>query len=108
MARLVILQHHERLDGSGYPYGLTGLNTVQRSRREQWDEDITLAVSDIAAAADVFNALTRDRPDRSSYPPEEIGQMLHTMMGVSLNQEVVSALLDRWHPPVESPLAQIA
>lgn len=39
--------HHERLDGSGYPRGLTG-------------EDISLS-SQIAAVADVFDAMTTDR-----------------------------------------------
>jgi PAS domain S-box-containing protein/putative nucleotidyltransferase with HDIG domain len=46
----VILQHHERLDGSGYPYGLTG-------------EDVLLG-SRILAVADVLSSMTAHRPYR--------------------------------------------
>src|SRR5690606_10312314 len=46
--RSIILQHHERLDGSGYPNNLSG--------REQLEE------VKIAAFADLFDALTTNRP----------------------------------------------
>ncbi|MCS7242319.1 HD-GYP domain-containing protein, partial [Candidatus Caldatribacterium sp.] len=46
----IALQHHERLDGSGYPYGLSG-------------EEIHF-LSRICACADVYDALTVDRPYR--------------------------------------------
>ncbi|MEQ9569275.1 MAG: HD domain-containing phosphohydrolase, partial [Longimicrobiales bacterium] len=48
-------QHHERLDGRGYPWGLAG---------EQLD-----LVSRIVAVADVYEALTADRPYRAGIPP---------------------------------------
>lgn len=44
----VIEQHHERLDGSGYPYGLQG--------------DEILEESQIVSIADTFDAITTDRP----------------------------------------------
>lgn len=47
-ARLIALTHHERWDGTGYPYGLRG-------------EDIPLA-GRIVAIADVFDALLSERP----------------------------------------------
>ncbi|MGC8778186.1 MAG: HD-GYP domain-containing protein [Candidatus Caldatribacteriaceae bacterium] len=49
----VVLYHHERWDGSGYPFGLKG-------------EEIPLSAR-IVAVADVFNALTSDRHYRSAY-----------------------------------------
>ncbi len=49
-AGLIVEQHHERLDGSGYPYGLEG-------------EDILLE-SYIVAVADTYDAMTTDRPYR--------------------------------------------
>lgn len=49
-----ILQHHERMDGSGYPRGLKGEQILKEAR--------------ILAIADVMEALTADRPYRSALP----------------------------------------
>lgn len=61
----VALQHHERIDGSGYPRGLQ-------------DESIH-EFGKIAAVADVYDALTSDRPYRKAMTPAqamaEIGKM---------------------------------
>ena len=54
MARTVALAHHERWDGSGYPHHLKG-------------EEIPLAAR-IAAIADVFDALTSNRPYKEAWP----------------------------------------
>ncbi len=51
----VVLQHHERYDGKGYPYGLKG-------------DDIHL-YGKICSIADVFDALTSDRPYRQKLEP---------------------------------------
>jgi putative two-component system response regulator len=53
----IIYHHHEKLDGSGYPDGLS-------------DRAIPLPVR-ITSIADIFDALTTDRPYRSAYPTEE-------------------------------------
>lgn len=53
----VVLQHHERLDGSGYPYGLTG--------------DAIRLESRIVAVADVVAAMTAHRPWRARRSLEE-------------------------------------
>ncbi len=50
----IVRHHHERIDGQGYPDGLTG-------------EDIPL-VSRIIAVADAYNAMTSDRPYRDAMP----------------------------------------
>lgn len=55
--RLVALQHHERLDGSGYPSGLTG--------------SALHPYSCIAAVADTFDAMTSDRIYRKSCPTRQ-------------------------------------
>jgi putative nucleotidyltransferase with HDIG domain len=49
-------QHHERLDGSGYPYGLAG--------------DEILLEAAIVAVADTYDAITTDRPYRRAASPE--------------------------------------
>ncbi|MBC7217957.1 MAG: response regulator [Candidatus Caldatribacterium sp.] len=58
----VALFHHERWDGSGYPYGLRG-------------EEIPLSAR-IVAVADVFNALTSNRHYRPAYSLEEAFALL--------------------------------
>jgi putative two-component system response regulator len=54
MAREIALCHHEKWDGSGYPNGLAGEAIPQPGR--------------IAALADVFDALTSERPYKKSWP----------------------------------------
>ncbi len=54
MARTVALAHHEKWDGSGYPHRLKG-------------EEIPLAAR-IVAIADVFDALTSNRPYKEAWP----------------------------------------
>jgi putative nucleotidyltransferase with HDIG domain len=50
----IALHHHERYDGKGYPLGLSGLDIPKEAR--------------IVALADVYDALTSDRPYRKSLP----------------------------------------
>jgi len=54
-AKTIVLQHHERIDGSGYPKGLSesGIHIYGR----------------ICSIADVYDALTSDRPYRKKMPP---------------------------------------
>ena len=57
MAEAIALTHHERWDGSGYPFGLVG-------------EKIPLA-GRICAICDVYDALTSKRPYKEASTPEE-------------------------------------
>ncbi len=62
MAHDIALTHHEKWDGSGYPNGLKG-------------EDIPL-VGRICAIADVFDALTSERPYKKAWPVDEALQLI--------------------------------
>lgn len=53
----MILQHHERMDGSGYPHGLKGKKIVPEAR--------------IVAIADVVEAMTSHRPYRPALGVEQ-------------------------------------
>ncbi|MDD2510069.1 MAG: HD domain-containing protein [Syntrophomonas sp.] len=75
----IILQHHEKLDGSGYPYGLLGPDILLEAR--------------IIAVADVVEAISSHRPYRPAlgiqYALEEIAQNA----GKLYDREVVEACL---------------
>jgi len=56
-SKKIVLQHHERFNGSGYPYGLKGKDI----------DEFGL----IAAVADVYDALTSDRVYRAAWTPQK-------------------------------------
>jgi putative two-component system response regulator len=67
MARIVALTHHEKWNGKGYPNGLAG-------------EDIPL-VGRIVAIADVFDALTTERPYKDAWPVEKAVNLIQEEAG---------------------------
>ncbi len=75
---LAVLYHHERLDGSGYPYGLMA-ETIPIEAR-------------IVAVADTYDALTSDRPYRSACPQAEARRVLTEEAGTRLDAKAIAAL----------------
>lgn len=76
-AGLIVEQHHERLDGSGYPYGLSGGEV--------------LIEASIVAVADTYDAMTTDRPYRQALPQEVALEEIRRYMGIHYSKEVVKA-----------------
>lgn len=75
--------HHERLDGHGYPFHLDEEELPLRSR--------------IMAVADVFTALTEDRPYRKPLPPSEVTRILRKMVADgALDEQVVAAVVAQY------------
>ena len=74
----IVAQHHERLDGSGYRKGLTGTAIVLEAR--------------VVAVADVFQAMSDDRPYRITPGREAALQELDRSAGVTFDAEVIGAL----------------
>ncbi len=73
----IVLQHHERLDGSGYPNGLKG-------------EDILLEAR-IIAVADVFETISSHRPYRPSLGVNSAVEEITTNRGILYDESVVDA-----------------
>src|SRR4029450_9535106 len=78
MAEQIAQTHHERGDGHGYLVGLEG-------------EAIPLA-SRIVAVADVFDALTHQRPYKDPWPIDEALREIESQAGLQFDPEVVAAL----------------
>lgn len=83
--------HHESVDGRGYPAGLKG-------------EEIPLEAR-IVAVADVFDALTSERPYKDAWTNDEAFALLTRLAGEKLDGECVNALIDN-RPEVEQIQAQ--
>ncbi|OJX40483.1 MAG: hypothetical protein BGO78_05675 [Chloroflexi bacterium 44-23] len=73
-----IIEHHERLDGSGYPLGLRG-------------NEISL-VGRIVAVADAFHAMISDRPYRLAKEPEEAFEQLYHDADKMFDRHCIDAL----------------
>jgi len=73
----VVLFHHERYDGKGYPYGLRG-------------DEIPIGAQ-IVSVADAFDAMTSDRPYRKGFPIEKAVDLLRQSAGTQFNPRVLNS-----------------
>jgi putative two-component system response regulator len=80
MAEEIALTHHERWNGKGYPLGKAG-------------EEIALT-GRIVAVADVFDALTHERPYKKAWPVEQALTEIKSQSGRQFDPRVVDAFLD--------------
>jgi putative two-component system response regulator len=83
MARSVALYHHEKWDGTGYPYALAG-------------EEIPLE-GRIVAVSDVFDALTSDRPYKETWSNDRATGFIVGFSGKHFDPKVVDAFLKGLH-----------
>lgn len=79
--RNVVLLHHEAIDGSGYPEGRSGTGIPVEAR--------------IVAVADVFDALTSERPYKAAWSQDAALSYLRERAGSKFDAACVSVLLTR-------------
>lgn len=79
LAQEIALHHHERWDGTGYPHGLAG-------------EQIPLSAR-IAAVADVFDALTSDRPYKVAWSTEQAFDYIQENSGTQFDPQLAQAFI---------------
>ncbi len=71
-------EHHEKLDGTGYPAGLSGKDLSLESR--------------LLAVADIYGALSEKRPYREALPPSQIAMIMEREIPAKLDSECYEAL----------------
>ena len=79
-ASIISLQHHEKFDGSGYPYGLSG-------------KDIHIFAS-IVAIADVFDALVHKRCYKEAWPLSEVLAEMTRCSGSHFDPDLLALFID--------------
>ncbi len=81
-AALMLLHHHERYDGRGYPGELAGQQIPLGAR--------------IIAVADAFDAMTTNRPYRCAWDREKALAEISRCAGAQFDRDVVEAFLKHW------------
>lgn len=81
MAREIALTHHEKWDGSGYPNGLEG--------------DAIPLVGRISALADVFDALTSERPYKKAWKVEDALNLIKEQSGKHFDPQLVEYFIEQ-------------
>ncbi len=86
-ARQIARHHHERWDGNGYPDGLAG-------------EDIPLAAR-IVTVADVYDALTHERPYKPAWKPEKAMAAMEVFTGKIFDPDIFRAFQAMQKPGID-------
>jgi putative two-component system response regulator len=90
LAEEIALGHHERWDGGGYPYGLTGVSIPIAAR--------------IVAIADVFDALVHARPYKEAWPLPRALAEITDQRGRHFDAALVEVFMDLDHAHLMSPI----
>jgi HD-GYP domain-containing protein (c-di-GMP phosphodiesterase class II) len=80
ISKVVILTHHERINGSGYPFGWTGEKIHDSAK--------------IVAVCDVFDAMTNSKPYRPAYKIYEVIEYLQAMKGMLFEPAIVDTFVN--------------
>ncbi len=76
----IVVYHHENYDGTGYPYGLKGEEIPIESR--------------VLSVADIYEALTSDRPYRKAFSREQAIAIMKEEKGTKLDPKLTDIFLD--------------
>lgn len=91
--KVITLQHHEHIDGSGYPNRVDG-EKIHR-------------LAQIVGIADIYDAMTSDRPYRKALTPSDALEYLMGVSGRHFDPEIVSAFIGKVNPYPEGSLVKL-
>ena len=94
IALSIIHQHHEKVNGSGYPSGLKG-------------RDISIFAK-IVSICDVYEALTNDRPYRKAVSPNEALELLMGSCGSEFDLNLVKAFIKQVDPYPQGSVVKLS
>lgn len=83
-ARIIALQHHEKVDGTGYPSGLTG-NKISK-------------LAKIIAITDTYDAMTSDKPYKKAVSPQEAIEYIMGSAGTHFDFEIAQTFVRKVVP----------
>ncbi len=87
IATNIAYEHHEKWDGTGYPNGLKGVDITLEGR--------------ITAIADVFDALTSERPYKKAWPLEKAFDLIQNEAGKHFDPELAKIFLENKEEIIE-------
>lgn len=90
----IVIQHHEHTDGSGYP---------NRSQENQINK-----YAQIVGIADIYDAMTSDRPYRRAVCPKEAIEYIHANKGKIYFKDVAEAFIERIAPYPRGTLVRLS
>lgn len=82
--RAIVLEHHENIDGTGYPNGKKG-------------EELHI-LTQIVGLSDIFDAMTSDRPYRQALPAHEALEYIMTVADKHFDKNIVKAFVRKINP----------
>ena len=90
LAEKIALSHHEHWDGGGYPHGIAGVSIPFEAR--------------IVAIADVFDALTFERPYKRAWSIDAALEEIQSQRGRQFDAQLVDAFMRLNHEQLRSPI----
>ncbi len=93
-AKIICLQHHERIDGSGYPMAICG--------------DKISKLSKIVAVANTYDDLTSDNFNKAALPPNDVIEYIMSLAGKYFDHGIVRAFIKKVNPYPPGTLVRLS